>query len=170
MFAGQGYTQLTEQLPPNPPQYMAVSIQGPLYTIPNMWSMGEPPDTFPTTASEGQPLAPAYQYPLPSNSIIPTYTDLPPHSEASGPNQDPSTSRNKGGPLMVKTAKIKRSISTPNVRGQASADAAAMAISAEKRRNKLGYHRTSVACGKKNDTGCQSRTRLTSVLSRPLSS
>jgi hypothetical protein len=39
-------------------------------------------------------------------------------------------------------------MSTPNVRGQASADAAALALSADKRRNKLGYHRTSVACGK----------------------
>ncbi|KFY01677.1 hypothetical protein O988_02606 [Pseudogymnoascus sp. VKM F-3808] len=38
--------------------------------------------------------------------------------------------------------KIKRS-PTPNIQGQAVADAAL----AEKRRNKLGYHRTSVACG-----------------------
>ncbi|KAL5346987.1 hypothetical protein ACLOAV_008130 [Pseudogymnoascus australis] len=42
--------------------------------------------------------------------------------------------------------KIKRSSSTPNIRDQAVADAA-LAASAEKRRNKLGYHRTSVACG-----------------------
>ncbi len=40
---------------------------------------------------------------------------------------------------------IKRSSSTPNVRGLASSDTAASL--AEKRRNKLGYHRTSVACG-----------------------
>ncbi|KFY29848.1 hypothetical protein V494_08438 [Pseudogymnoascus sp. VKM F-4513 (FW-928)] len=42
--------------------------------------------------------------------------------------------------------KVKRSSSTPNIRDQAVADAA-LAASAEKRRNKLGYHRTSVACG-----------------------
>lgn len=43
---------------------------------------------------------------------------------------------------------IKRSASTPNVRGLAAAEAAGLAMSAaEKRRNKLGYHRTSVACG-----------------------
>ena len=41
---------------------------------------------------------------------------------------------------------IKRSVSTPNVRGLASGEVA-MSL-AEKRRNKLGYHRTSVACGK----------------------
>ena len=40
---------------------------------------------------------------------------------------------------------IKRSQSTPNVRGLANSDAG-MSL-AEKKRNKLGYHRTSVACG-----------------------
>ena len=40
---------------------------------------------------------------------------------------------------------LKRSASTPNVRGLANSDSG-MTI-AEKRRNKLGYHRTSVACG-----------------------
>ena len=44
------------------------------------------------------------------------------------------------------SAGVKRSISSPNVRSlSASSDSAAM--SADKRRNKLGYHRTSVACG-----------------------
>ncbi|KFZ20516.1 hypothetical protein V501_00082, partial [Pseudogymnoascus sp. VKM F-4519 (FW-2642)] len=42
--------------------------------------------------------------------------------------------------------KIKRSSSTLNIRDQAVADAT-LAASAEKRRNKLSYHRTSVACG-----------------------
>lgn len=41
---------------------------------------------------------------------------------------------------------IKRSASTPNVRGLASTDTAGTSL-ADKRRNKLGYHRTSVACG-----------------------
>lgn len=43
------------------------------------------------------------------------------------------------------SASLKRSASTPNVRGFANGDAG-MTL-AEKRRNKLGYHRTSVACG-----------------------
>lgn len=43
------------------------------------------------------------------------------------------------------SASLKRSASTPNVRGFPSGDAG-MTL-AEKRRNKLGYHRTSVACG-----------------------
>ncbi|KAM0800151.1 hypothetical protein BDR22DRAFT_909030 [Usnea florida] len=43
------------------------------------------------------------------------------------------------------SAPLKRSASTPNVRGFSNGDAG-MTL-AEKRRNKLGYHRTSVACG-----------------------
>ena len=43
------------------------------------------------------------------------------------------------------SAPPKRSASTPNVRGFPNGDAG-MTL-AEKRRNKLGYHRTSVACG-----------------------
>jgi hypothetical protein len=56
--------------------------------------------------------------------------------------------QNRGFAAASMSAKVKRSMSTPNVRGQASAEAAALALSADKRRNKLGYHRTSVACGK----------------------
>ena len=44
------------------------------------------------------------------------------------------------------STKLKRSASTPNVRGLGIVDAG-MSL-ADKRRNKLGYHRTSVACGK----------------------
>lgn len=45
--------------------------------------------------------------------------------------------------------KIKRSLSTPNVRSlQNSSEHVSMGMAGEKRRNKLGYHRTSVACGK----------------------
>lgn len=43
------------------------------------------------------------------------------------------------------SASLKRSASTPNVRGFPNGDPS-MTL-AEKRRNKLGYHRTSVACG-----------------------
>lgn len=43
------------------------------------------------------------------------------------------------------SASLKRSASTPNVRNFPNGDAG-MTL-AEKRRNKLGYHRTSVACG-----------------------
>ena len=42
------------------------------------------------------------------------------------------------------SSSLKRSASTPNVRGHQNGDAG-MTL-AEKRRNKLGYHRTSIAC------------------------
>ena len=45
------------------------------------------------------------------------------------------------------TTSLKRSASTPNVRGHHSHSSDAGMTLAEKRRNKLGYHRTSVACG-----------------------
>lgn len=42
---------------------------------------------------------------------------------------------------------MKRAVSSPNVRDLANLDTSAMS-NAEKKRNKLGYHRTAVACGK----------------------
>lgn len=42
---------------------------------------------------------------------------------------------------------LKRSQSTPHIRGLAMSDTSAISPTIDKRRNKLGYHRTSVACG-----------------------
>jgi hypothetical protein len=41
---------------------------------------------------------------------------------------------------------MKRAVSSPNVRDLANIDTSGIS-SAEKKRNKLGYHRTAVACG-----------------------
>ena len=49
----------------------------------------------------------------------------------------------KGGNLGI----MKRAVSSPDVRDLASLDISSMS-SAEKKRNKLGYHRTAVACGR----------------------
>lgn len=140
---------------------MAVSVQAPLYSKLGMWKSGNPLTVFTSTASDAISGTMAYQYPLPSSGLdpssnmIPSFHHLPsdqppPHSPAHTKPSSPS-SQNRGTSLGSKSgskaSKIKRSISTPNVRGQATADAAALALSAEKRRNKLGYHRTSVACG-----------------------
>jgi Fungal Zn(2)-Cys(6) binuclear cluster domain len=59
----------------------------------------------------------------------------------------PSATRRRGPTkrAMASTV-IKRSSSSPNVRVMASNDTSSMSMS-DKRRNKLGYHRTSVACG-----------------------
>jgi hypothetical protein len=49
---------------------------------------------------------------------------------------------------LSKAFRLKRSQSTPNVRPQGTNDSNHdLGLAGEKRRNKLGYHRTSVACG-----------------------
>ncbi len=136
---------------------MAVSVQAPLYSKPGMWNLGDPPTTFSSSGPEGVPTSMSYQYSLPtsalesSTTMIPSFHHPPDHAQPPSPALTKPSSpglKNRGGSAPSKAAKIKRSMSTPNVRGQATADAAALALSAEKRRNKLGYHRTSVACGK----------------------
>lgn len=135
---------------------MAVSVQAPLYSKIGMWSMGDPPTSLSSTNPEALPTM-AYQYPVGTSSLesssnmIPSYPHLPGEHTQPNPPADamPSSPSIKNREISTgfKSAKIKRSMSTPNVRGQSSADAAALALSADKRRNKLGYHRTSVACG-----------------------
>ncbi|QDS70451.1 hypothetical protein FKW77_009869 [Venturia effusa] len=44
-------------------------------------------------------------------------------------------------------ADLRRSTSTPHLRGPPSGDSGPLSPNSDKRRNKLGYHRTSVACG-----------------------
>lgn len=50
---------------------------------------------------------------------------------------------------MMTAGTVKRSVSTPNVHHAAAMSASSVGaqFSTDKRRNKLGYHRTSVACG-----------------------
>lgn len=137
---------------------MAVaSVQTSLSSTSGMWELGEPPTTYPTPETGAISNSMACQYPIstsnfePPQNLIPSYHHPPPldlgHSPSGGP-PTPTSIQNLGSSNAAKSAKIKRSMSTPNVRGQATADAAALALSADKRRNKLGYHRTSVACGK----------------------
>jgi hypothetical protein len=135
---------------------MAVSVQAPFYSKSGMWNLGDHPTAFSSAGSDGIPISMSYQYPLPvsglesSSNIIPSFPHPAlDHAQSSSPSQAKITSPNLKNPPSAgsKSTKVKKSMSTPNVRGQASADAAALALSAEKRRNKLGYHRTSVACG-----------------------
>ena len=135
---------------------MAVSVQAQDYTK-SLWNGGEPQFPFSNLITDA-PIATtmAYQYPLgstgrdQSSGMVHRFNHHPEDtSQTNSPaleNEPSPVPKNRG--MAARPAKIKRSSSTPNVRGQASADAAALALSAEKRRNKLGYHRTSVACGK----------------------
>jgi len=129
---------------------MAVSVQAPLYPSLSMWHLNQPSTTFPVGYDNPTENAPYYNAtPLEPSSIIPMY------HQTMGDEQNSVNTRLS--PLQVKhqeptsaskASKLKRSMSTPNVRGQVSSDSAALSFSADKKRNKLGYHRTSVACGK----------------------
>lgn len=72
-------------------------------------------------------------------------------------SQDPNLADKERRDSLSKAMKLKRSLSTPSVRPQQPPpapqpnpppDHSSLGLAAEKRRNKLGYHRTSVACGK----------------------
>jgi len=90
----------------------------------------------------------SYQYPPPPGEEMPSGVDGGfQNAPAVGRTHEYARDVTEGSyPSPDKIDNVKRAISTPNIRGQSAADAA-LAASAEKRRNKLGYHRTSVACG-----------------------
>ncbi|KAL8370903.1 hypothetical protein RB595_000982 [Gaeumannomyces hyphopodioides] len=111
----------------------------------------------------------SYQYPPPppngaemgmsASAYIPTYESLQHSSELGvGPEHDPTFSPRDRRDSFSAAMHLKRSMSTPDVRPQLPpqhdhmhqqgqpADHASF-LAGEKRRNKLGYHRTSVACG-----------------------
>jgi hypothetical protein len=134
---------------------MALCVQQPFGSKTGLWNMSDPPTDFSHAGSDVS-ASMGYQYPLPSMgmsspSMIPSLHSVPQdHTQQPSP---PATTKaasppSRPGSVPSKASKLKRSVSTPNVRPPMSADAAALALSAEKKRNKLGYHRTSVACGK----------------------
>lgn len=85
------------------------------------------PDSMPSPYDFGNPSA------LPSQQ--PLSHPVPPITASSASQRRRKTPKHS-------LSSLKRSASTPNVRGDAGMSMA------DKRRNKLGYHRTSVACGR----------------------
>jgi len=69
-------------------------------------------------------------------------------SSQSQVNKKRRPSKGKGPP------EIRRSSSTPHMHNLALASSGELSPTADKRRNKLGYHRTSVACGESEYTQC----------------
>jgi len=83
---------------------------------------------------------------------------VPPASFAGKPEQSqhnhevahaapPQSNKKRRSSKSKATEGIRRSVSTPHMRNLAQADTGSVSPTADKRRNKLGYHRTSVACG-----------------------
>lgn len=133
---------------------MAVSILIPYSSSPSMWHLKQPHTAF-SAGYEGTTDNALYYNttPLEPTSVIPMYehttnSDQSPVIPGESPVESPVEYKYHGSTSSAKVSKMKRSTSTPNVRSHADNDAANMAIAADKRRNKLGYHRTSVACGK----------------------
>lgn len=150
---------------------MADVVPSPFQTNSNHWGT---PDTtaFDLARPEQMTHRKAFQYPPPPppqsgaemdhrhSGYAPEYTTLPtPHEmdPMSGVGSNPQ----ERGDSFAQSMKLTRSQSTPMATHQQAAtslqqldhdpseqDSAAFNLAAEKRRNKLGYHRTSVACGK----------------------
>lgn len=117
----------------------------------------------------------SYQYPppppqngaemeLPSSGYMPSYS-VPPQTSSGmdiRPSPDSGVHHRERSDSFSKSMKLKRSISTPIVgpplpqaptqqpptpQQSTTPDNSVLGLAGEKRRNKLGYHRTSVACG-----------------------
>ncbi|PSS27884.1 hypothetical protein M430DRAFT_93507 [Amorphotheca resinae ATCC 22711] len=111
--------------------------------------MSDPSPSFSTTGSDSGSASMGYQYATTSpgmdssGNVMPSFQHFPRNHTQSG-SPAPTQSTTSEAPSKPASS---RSTSTPDVPGQETTDAAALALTAEKRRNKLGYHRTSVACG-----------------------
>lgn len=149
---------------------MAVVATPFLATQPDPWAT--PKIAAPKGLISSRPMTDimSYQYPppppqngadmgLPPPGYMPEYAAIPPSSAIDlRSDQDSSISPRDRRDSISKALKLKRSMSSPSVRPQqppppvpqsTTPEHAGMGLgAAEKRRNKLGYHRTSVACGK----------------------
>ncbi|KAJ8059097.1 hypothetical protein OCU04_012073 [Sclerotinia nivalis] len=136
---------------------MAVSVQGPFNSKSSLWSMAGLPNHNYSGGIPNQISSMAYPYPTMNpgvdQNMMPNYDHhmepIRSHSPSHGHGQSPSNGELEVSSLSKssKESKAKRSMSTPNIRTSSNTDAAALALVNDKRRNKLGYHRTSVACG-----------------------
>ncbi|TGO22985.1 hypothetical protein BPAE_0148g00150 [Botrytis paeoniae] len=136
---------------------MAVSVQGPFSSKSSPWSMADLPHHNFSRGNPNQISPMAYPYHTMNQGLdqnmMPSYDHhmepIRSHSPLHGQGPSPSTRELEASSLSkaTKESKAKRSMSTPNIRTSNNTDAAALALVNDKRRNKLGYHRTSVACG-----------------------
>ncbi|RYP26454.1 hypothetical protein DL767_008016 [Monosporascus sp. MG133] len=84
----------------------------------------------------------------PAHQLLPTQLPLQPPPASLFPVQDTIVPFVQGRVPPSTTSKLRRSISTPNVRPQGTndADPGSLGLSGEKKRNKLGYHRLRKDC------------------------
>lgn len=98
------------------------------------------------SAPDGNPPSPMERAPEPTSPYqYPDLAPVPSQQPMSRASVSLAAARRRRSSKGVMVSSIKRSASTPNVRGLVTGESS-MSL-ADKRRNKLGYHRTSVACG-----------------------
>lgn len=96
------------------------------------------------------------------NHTLPAQAALPSPQQPAHKKRRPSKDKT--------TTAIRRSSSTPHMRNLALGTTGELSPTSDKRRNKLGYHRTSVACGKQDAEEAWSQEQVTDVGNhRPLS-
>ncbi|KAL1880811.1 hypothetical protein VTK73DRAFT_4981 [Phialemonium thermophilum] len=148
---------------------MAVVAPPPLNSNLDLWGPSESA-IYPAVAPESMTDVMPYQYPppptaqngadmeLPPSGYIPNYSISQGSSGVDmGPSPDSNLSLDESQETSSKAMKMKQAMSSPGARSSqmqqspphhgAMQDQNALAMGGEKRRNKLGYHRTSVACG-----------------------
>lgn len=136
---------------------MAVVAPPPIHTKLDRWASTDS-GVYPLQSSEPMTSIMSYQYPpppppngaemdMPHSGYMPNYS-VPPPTDLR-PHETSMSLKERKDSFSQASMTLKRSLSTPNVRPQQSAgpEQTSMSLAAEKRRNKLGYHRTSVACG-----------------------
>lgn len=155
---------------------MAISVQqSPFNFKSSSWSMADlphhnfsrgDPNQIPSMAYPYHPMNPGLDQNMMSSYNHHTES-LRSHSPLHGQGPSPSNRDLEASSLSKssKDSRAKRSMSTPNIRTSTNTDAAAVALINDKRRNKLGYHRTSVACGKlRSSLSFDRRDRLLQAL------
>ncbi|KAI0458662.1 hypothetical protein F5B21DRAFT_528391 [Xylaria acuta] len=115
--------------------------------------------SYPPSTNSPMEVRPPQQPPVPSASYLPAQLPAPllPLSAYPPPATHSPLAKRRGS--LSKALKLRRSHSTPNVRpqGMHEPDTDSLGLSGEKKRNRLGYARTNMACGncRKRKIRCQ---------------
>lgn len=104
-------------------------------------------------ASNAMPYNPLAQspdasFPVPETTTPGVVEDRSGYYAARPGEASPQLLKQRRRASKEKTATIRRSSSTPHMRNLPLGTPSDLSPTGDKRRNKLGYHRTSVACGK----------------------
>lgn len=145
---------------------MAVVAPPPFKSNRDIWGSGNS-TIYPAVSPAPMTDIMSYQYPPPPNGTdmdvppsgyLPNYSAPPQGASGMAMRPSPDSGRDRSGSTSLKRSSISTPAGPPQSQSQTqqpptpqeltTAEQNAVALATEKRRNKLGYHRTSVACGK----------------------